>query len=166
MEESLLLEYIKNEQTDNAIQLLEIIGQEKRTEYTDLLIDSLPKIKERRLRNAIVITIGDIAGSRAIDPLIKELLNAQMLGSNGTVLYTLDALNYVGQPEIFINYLTHGNFEERFHAFQILGRMAGRLSLEEREQAHLLLRLALSQCENDDQRELLEEALEIVENQG
>lgn len=102
---------IKNEKIDDAIYIIEEIGEKKCMEALPFLIEKLESTDNHLLRNAIALALSDIGSPEAIEPIINMIRHPKTKGYRGTLLSALEPFDYSEHIELLVNLLYEGNFE-------------------------------------------------------
>ncbi|WP_168119011.1 HEAT repeat domain-containing protein [Paenibacillus sp. HB172176] len=160
MDVALLKGLIDQLRFDEAIDLIEIIGEKKNGIFTTTLIEYLNKTDNTLLRNAISIALADIGSSEALVPLINQLKDPKTKGKRGTILYALESFDCSEYAEVIVESLTSRYFEESRHAYQILELIKDRMPSEVKLRCISKVNEKLEELE--DEMEMLEEALDFL----
>lgn len=108
---------------DNALVMIEDIGEAKSKEALPILIKYLQSTDNNILRNKIALALSDIGSHEAIEPLISMLSSSKTIGSRGTLLYALEPLDYSSHIELIMKLLFEENFEVSRHSLILIESM-------------------------------------------
>ncbi|WP_102275557.1 HEAT repeat domain-containing protein [Cytobacillus massiliigabonensis] len=151
---------IKNNNIEDAIDLIEEIGNNKNIEAVRPLIHHLLTTDNKNLRNAIAIALSDIGNSEAIEPLIYMLKSPNTVGSKGTLLYALENFNCGPFAELIVDLLFDDSFEVSRQSFLLLESNAKTIPTDLK---HKCIKKIMSKIDNlRDQTEFLRESIEIL----
>ena len=102
---------INNNQTDEAIDIIDAVGTNKNKEYVPLLLKHLEVTTNGNLRNAIALALSDIGSTEMVEPIIRLLKDPKTLGNRGTLISALEPFDYSQYTDMFIEFLYTGNLE-------------------------------------------------------
>lgn len=156
-----LEEKIKNNKIDEAITLIDQLGESKSIESVPLLIKFLLETDNINLRNSIALALSDIGIDDAIEPLINLIKDPKTRGSRGTLLFALAPFDCSRYIDVFIELLLEDSFETSRQSFILLENNISRLQKEEKQQYRQKIISIITSLE--DKMELLSESLELLE---
>jgi len=102
---------IDDNRVDDAICIIEEIGEKKFNDVVPFLINKLESTDNHMLRNAIALALSDIGSEEALEPIINMLKDPKTKGYRGTLLAALEAFDYSQYFEMIVDFLYEGNFE-------------------------------------------------------
>lgn len=102
---------IEESKIDEAISIIEEIGENKLKEAVPFLIKELESTQNHMLRNSIALALSDIGSSEAMEPIINMLKHPKTKGYRGTLLAALEPFDYSAHFEMLVDFLYDGNFE-------------------------------------------------------
>ncbi len=156
----ILKESISNNNIDEAIKIVEEIGSNKETATTPVLLEYLQSTDNHILRNAIAIALSDIGCDNAVEPIINLLKHPKTKGSRGTLLYSLESLNYIPFIESLVDFLNDDSFEVSRQTLTLLESVNGDIPLE-------VIQKCIVKIENDvekleDKMDFLTDSLDVL----
>lgn len=158
MEKKKLLDSLITEgKIDEAIKIIQFIGDTKDGSYLNTLITHLKSTENNILRNDIALTLSDIGDNIAVEPLIEVLVHPKTKGSRGTLLYALENLDYISHIEIITGFIGDDSLEASMQSLLLLENVVDSLSDLEKERCRNIIEPKLK-----NNKEILEEALELL----
>lgn len=130
MQVSELEEKIKNNNIEEALEIIKEIVFRKDVELVPILINYLVNTDSNILRNAIAIALSDIGSNEAIKPIISMLSHPKTIGARGTLLYALEAFDCSAHSELITNLLLEDNFEVSRQALILLESNVDNIPIE------------------------------------
>lgn len=130
MQISELEEKIKNNNIDDAIQIINEIGCCKDVELVPMLIHYLVETDNNILRNAIAIALSEIGSIEAVEPLISMLNHPKTIGARGTLLYALEAFDCSAYAELITDLLLEDSFEVSRQSLLLLESIVNNIPIE------------------------------------
>lgn len=154
-----LKEKISINSIDEAICLIEEIGEKKLNEAVQYLIEQLESTENPLLRNAIALALSDIGNPEAVQPIINMLKHPKTKGYRGTLLAALEPFDYSAHIDMLIDFLVDGNFEVSRKSLLLLEQIIENVSDEKKKE---YIEKLSDEIENlEDKIELLSEAIDI-----
>ena len=140
-----LIEKITINNIDEALCLIEEIGENKLNEAVPYLIKQLESTENHLLRNAIALALSDIGNQDAVEPIINMLRHPRTKGYRGTLLAALEPFDYSAHIDMLVDFLIEGNFE------------VSRMSL-------LLIELLIEKVPDEKKKEYIEKIRDEMES--
>ncbi|RXZ79768.1 HEAT repeat domain-containing protein [Paenibacillaceae bacterium] len=145
----------KNEE---AIRIVNNISETKDESYLNVLIKHLKSTEDNLLRNQIALALSDIGENEALDSLIEVITHPRTKGSRGTLLYSLENLDYVSHIDTIANFIGDPSLEVSMQSFLLLEYVADELSNNQKEKCKSIFESKLKINEN----EFVKDALELL----
>ncbi|QKS44939.1 HEAT repeat domain-containing protein [Paenibacillus cellulosilyticus] len=161
MTEDILIQLIRNNEIDNALKLIEDLGNNKDSSAAPFLIELLTTTEDHLIRNKTAIALSDLGCEEAVEPIFKLLKDPKTLGYRGSLLYALEPLNYLGHEGILFDFIITGNFEVSRHSFQLLEMVKDKISPELKQEYKCKMNEIIDELE--DKIEFLKEAIDDIE---
>ena len=160
MELNILEEKIKNNKIDEAICIIEEIGEKKYKEAVPFLIRQLESTNNHLLRNTIAMALSDIGDSEAVKPIINMLKQPKTIGYRGTLLAALEPFDYSSYIEMLVDFLYEGNFEVSRKSFILIESIVKKIPDEIRQKCITKIK---NEIENlQDKIDFLSESLDVL----
>lgn len=153
---STLKEKINTNHIDEAICIVEKIGEKRLNEAVPYLIEQLQLTKSHVLRNSIALALCDIGNSDAVEPIVHVLKDPKTLGYRGTLLASLEAFDYSPHIDMLFEFLIEGNFEVSRKSFLLIESIIE--NIPERTKQQYLERLQDEIERLEEKHDLLSEA--------
>jgi HEAT repeat protein len=157
-----LKELITNSQIDDAIVLIEEIGENKNEEAFQFLINILRKTDNHALRNAVALTLNDLGNQEAVEPIVEMLKNPKTMGNRGTLLYSLKSFDYSAHIDLLVDFIINGNYEVRHEAKELIQELKSHLTDE--TLLRTIVRIKKELDEVEDRGDVLSESLDALCN--
>lgn len=154
---------IKNNDIDQAIDIIEEIGTAKNEQAVPILIQYLQSTENHLLRNAIAIALSDIGKEEAVEPIIGMIRDSRTIGHRGTLLYALQPFDCSQYIELLVECVCKGNFEVRKNSFELLANSI-KSDISIQTQLKLIQYVNNELDELKDKIELTYEVLELLIN--
>lgn len=155
-----LKEKISINNIDEAIGLIEEIGEKKLNEAIPYLIEQLESTENHLLRNTIALALSDIGNQDAVEPIINMLKHPRTKGYRGTLLAALEPFDYSPHIDMLVDFLIEGNFEVSRKSLLLIELLVENVSDEKKKEYIEKIR---DEMENlKDKIELLSEAIDIL----
>lgn len=138
---------------DDAVELIKEIGRNRDLNAVPLLIKILEETDNHGLRNTVAIALSDIGSNDAVEPIIRMLKDTKTIGHRGTLVYSLETLDYSKHIDLLVEFVCEGNYEVKIESLQLITAVKKNLTQEQREKfIHTI----------NDKIEKLEEQLEFL----
>ncbi|MGF9698671.1 HEAT repeat domain-containing protein [Paenibacillus sp. MABNR03] len=124
-------EILSQEDTEEALQRITHIGENKDISKIHFLIKLLETTENNVLRNQTAIALSDLGDERAVEPLIQAIMDPRTVGSRGTLLYALENLDYILHIEHIIPSIGDTSLDVCAQSFMLLEQLKDRLSDEQ-----------------------------------
>lgn len=111
---------IQNNEIDQALEIIEEMGNNKEVSAISYLLEQLKITENHLLRNQIAIALSDMSCQEAVEPIINLLKDPKTLGYRGSLLYALEPLNYSEHLRLLFEFIMTGNFEVSRQSFILL----------------------------------------------
>lgn len=156
---SQLKEKINTNNIDEAICIIEKIGEKRLNEATSYLIEQLQITKNHLLRNSIALALCDIGNSDAVEPIVNVLRDPKTIGYRGTLLASLEPFDYSHHIDVLFDFLIEGNFEVSRKSLLLIESIIKNISEEKKQEYLEILKDEIERLE--DKLDLLSEASDI-----
>ena len=151
---------IKYNCIEDAIVLIEEIGNKRIEEAVDFLIELLNTTTNNFLINASALALSDIGDNKAVEPLISLLRHPKTLGNRGTILYALEAFDCAEYSELIVELLFSDNFEVSRQSFILLESISNKICVDKKK---LLVGKIQKRIKNiKPQIDFLKESIELL----
>lgn len=124
---------IQNDEIEQALAHIETASDLKEERIISYFIILLEATKHPVLRNQIAVKLSDMRCQRAVAPIIRLLNDSKTNGNKGTLLYSLENLDYTDHFEILFDMLITGNFEVSRQAYMLIEQVKDKLSIQEKQ---------------------------------
>lgn len=137
---------------DNQIELVRKVlfspGIFQNESYVEILIDYLNQTLNNDLRNDIAILLSDVGCEKAVKTIIALLHSEKTIGNRGTLLYSLEELEYFAYLEDLFPFLFDNSFEVRMQTYRLFEKAARKFSNEDKAKFQSMLSDILLQTKN------------------
>lgn len=144
---------------DEAVELIKQLDEKEEEKVLLVLIEILEETNNHLLRNTIAIILSDIGNNIAVEPIIKMLRHPKTLGYRGTLVYSLESLDYSSHLELLVKFVCEGNFEVSRQSLILIDAIKGSLTSEARNK--YIQTISSKVDELEEQIEFLQEAINI-----
>ena len=152
-------ESIKRNEINNAIRIVEEMGDKKCKEAVPFLIEILKNTENHKLRNAIALALSDIGSAEAMVPIVNLISDPKTRGNRGTLLYALRPFDYLEYYEILFRCVLEDNFEVSRTSLNLIEAIIDRLPEEKAQTSMNEISKKIEDLKG--KIEFLEEVLEI-----
>lgn len=125
---------IENSINQNDISKLEeylkYIVENQYTKSYELLVNGLMKTNNAIVRNMIALALSDVRHQGIVEKIIELLTSDRTKGNRGTLLYSLEPLDYIDHIEYIFDLLKDDTFEVRWEAFELIKMAGNNISVE------------------------------------
>ncbi|MFC4101352.1 HEAT repeat domain-containing protein [Paenibacillus xanthanilyticus] len=143
---------------DDAIAIIQSIGEMKDSSQLNTLIKHLRLTDNSSLRNEIALALSDIGHNTAVEPIIEVLVHPKTKGNRGTLLYALENLDYISHIVTIAGFIGDDSFEAGIQLLLLLENVIDQLSEEEKERCRKMIEPKWKMKKN----EALQDALELL----
>lgn len=111
---------ISENNSEELLRLIEIIGNEKNESALPILLDLFETTDDNILRNQIALALSDIGNPIVVEPIIKMIFNPKTQKSRGTLIYSLNSFECAQYITLFIKLLSDRSLEVSREAFSLI----------------------------------------------
>lgn len=144
---------------EEMLKIIEIIGNEKNELALPTLLDIFNKTSNNIIRNTVALALGDIGNPIVIEPIVQMIFNPITQNNRGTLIYALNNYECSKYIKQFIKLIYTGNYEVSREAFNLVELNYLYLSNKEKEECEKLIKEEIEKA--NDRLELLSEVYNI-----
>lgn len=145
-----------------AIELIEELGTNREFNAVPLLIKILKETDNHRLRNSVAIALSDIGSNDAVEPIIEMLKATKTIGHRGTLIYSLQTLDYSKHIDLLMEFLCEGNYEVSRESMLLITAFRDNLTQVQREKYINVINDKIEKLE--EQLNFLYESISVIKN--
>jgi HEAT repeat protein len=154
---------IQNHEIDNAIEMIEKIGDDRDVEMVPVLIEHLINTNNPLIRNSISLALSDIGDTRLLQPLLALITDPKTKGYRGSLLAALEPFDYSTHIDLLTEFLYTGNFEVSRKSFTLIEDILPKVSIESRQNYIGLLQNKIHELRQKGETEVVEFLLESID---
>lgn len=156
----ILEKYIMDLEIEQAVILIEELGNNKDKDTAQFLIKHFKDTNSHVIRNAIAIALADIGSDLAIEPIVCMLKDPKTVGARGTLLYALESFNCSLHFDNIIDLLFEDNYEVSRQTLLLLELNAKEIPEQKKNICQEKIEREIEKV--NDKLEFLIESLEII----